>query len=96
MTSRQYFVIIVLAMPLFWRIVIGIIVAAFGFFMVWKTIMVQGWVGRIAWAEKTFGSGGTNTFLKLLGVGVVFLGVFYMTGIFGDIVTGLLSFITPD
>lgn len=72
-------------MGLFWKIVLGLIIAGFGFFMIYKTMAVQGWTGRIAWAEKHLGAGGTPSFIKLMGLFVIFLGIFVATGIIEDI-----------
>lgn len=72
-------------MSLFWRIIIGLLIMAVGFLMVWKTTGFQSITGRIAWAEEKLGGGGTNTFLKILGVLIVFLGVFTVSGIINDI-----------
>ncbi len=82
-------------MSLFWRIILGLIFVVVGFFMVYKTVMFQNITGRIAWAEEKFGGGGTNTFLKLLGVLVIFLGVFFMTGIINDIAVFFFDLLTP-
>lgn len=81
-------------MAFFWRIVLGIIVAAVGFMMIYKTTVFFGWSGRIAWAEQKLGPGGTRTFLKLFGLGLIFLGIFIMTGIINDIMSGLATFVT--
>lgn len=56
-----------------------------GFLMVWKTLALQGWVGVIDWAEQKLGPGGTNTFLKLLGVGVIFLGIAIAVNLINEI-----------
>ncbi|MBU0531166.1 MAG: hypothetical protein ABIG32_02155 [Candidatus Uhrbacteria bacterium] len=80
---------------MFWRIVIGLIIAVVGFFMIWKTTAFQGWTGRIAWAEEKLGGGGTSTFLKILGLLIIFVGVFYATGIFQDIIGWFFALLTP-
>ena len=56
------------------HIIVGLLVAAFGFLLVWKTVVFLDIVGRIDWAEERFGGGGTTTFLKLLGVLFIFIG----------------------
>ncbi len=70
--------------PIF-RILIGLVVTIVGFLMVWKTYPLQGFIGRIDWAEDKLGPGGTNPFLKLLGIVVAFIGIFIMTNIISDI-----------
>ena len=70
----------------FWiRIPLGIAIIALGIHMVWKTNPYIGLVGRIPWAEEKFGPGGTQTFLKYLGVAICFLGTFVATGLINDI-----------
>lgn len=70
--------------PIF-RILLGLVIMAVGMLIVWKSEMVFGWVGRIPFAESKFGSGGTRTFLKLIGLLVVFIGIFTITNIISDI-----------
>ncbi|MFA6132027.1 MAG: hypothetical protein WC702_03110 [Patescibacteria group bacterium] len=72
-------------MSLFWRLVLGLVVMAVGFHMVWKTLLYQEWTGVIEFAEEKLGSGGTNTFLKLIGAGVCFIGVAIATNLISDI-----------
>jgi len=73
------------------RIILGLAVVAFGFFMVWKTYDIQEFLGRSGWAEQKFGPGGTTTFYKLLGVGVAFLGMLIATNVISEILTGLVG-----
>lgn len=70
--------------PVF-RIVLGIVVALVGFLMAWKTVRILEWFGRNEWAEQTFGSGGSWTFYKLLGVSLVFVGALISTNVVSDI-----------
>jgi len=60
--------------------------------MVWKTVVFQEWTGKIEFAEEKLGSGGTNTFLKLIGAGVCFIGVAIATNLISDILTGFAGF----
>lgn len=55
------------------RIIIGLMVIFLGFFMAWKTDWFYDIVGPIDFAEKFF-SRGTHTFLKLLGILIIFIG----------------------
>lgn len=61
---------------------------AVGFHVVWKTLVYQEWVGMIDFAEEKLGPGGTNTFLKLIGAGICFIGVAIATNLISDILTG--------
>ena len=64
---------------------------AIGFFVVSKTDTFLNLFGRVEWAERKLGSGGSWTFYKLLGVGIAFLGVFIDTNIISDILTSFAS-----
>ena len=56
-----------------------------GFFMIYRTIWFFRMFGRIAWAEDKLGGGGTRFFLKILGLLIIFLGIFTISGIIDDI-----------
>ena len=71
----------------FLRILLGLIVMAVGFLFVWKNEKVFNLIGRIDFAERKLGMGGTRTFLKLLGIGIVFIGMLIMTNIISDVLT---------
>lgn len=79
-------------MSFFWRIILGFVVMAMGFLMIWKTVFFQEWTGRIEFAEEKLGSGGTNTFLKLVGAGVCFIGVAIATNLISDILNSFAGF----
>lgn len=63
------------------RIIIGLIVVVVGFFMIWKTEAFYNFAGAIDWAEQHF-SGGTKSFLKLLGVVIIITGFFIMFNLY--------------
>jgi hypothetical protein len=67
------------------RIPLGFLVMLVGMHMVFKTRLYLSWFGRIPFAEKKFGQGGTETFYKLLGVLISFIGIFIVTNIISDI-----------
>lgn len=69
------------------RILLGIVVALVGFFMTWKTVRVMEWFGRNDWAEQNLGSGGSWTFYKLIGIGLVFIGALIST----NLISGILE-----
>lgn len=73
------------------RVPLGVAIMVVGFLAVWRTEKVLVWVGQIDWAEQKFGSGGTRFFVKLLGVGVAFLGIFVATDIISDILGSLAA-----
>ncbi|HBL39994.1 TPA: hypothetical protein DDZ10_05020 [Candidatus Uhrbacteria bacterium] len=74
-----------------WRVLLGLLVIIVGFFMVWKTVVFQDFFGVNAWAERKFGSGGTNTFYKLLGVLVAFLGMLIATNLISEVMQSLVG-----
>ncbi len=78
------------------QIFIGILIIALGSLMVYKTVWFIQMIGRIAWAERTFGGGGTRLFFKLLGLIFVVIGIIIATDlserIFGSIFIKLFGF----
>ncbi|MBU0614399.1 hypothetical protein KJ766_03920 [Patescibacteria group bacterium] len=72
------------------QIIIGILIVALGALMVYKTTWFLQMIGRIYWAEKTFGGGGTRFFLKLIGIGMIFFGLIIATDLFERFFGGFL------
>ncbi|MFH1425941.1 MAG: hypothetical protein ABIG66_00720 [Candidatus Kerfeldbacteria bacterium] len=62
------------------KYVIGVIMIAFGVFVIWKTESMIRMMGKISWAEDKFGSGGTWTFWKVVGLALILLAFFIMSG----------------
>ncbi|MBI4437537.1 hypothetical protein HY631_01150 [Candidatus Uhrbacteria bacterium] len=79
--------------PLF-RIPLGLIIMVVGFLIVKKTEVFFSWFGEIPFAEKTFGTGGSRFFYKLIGVLVVFIGIAVATNVISDILTSLACTLT--
>ena len=71
------------------RVFLGIGVMVIGFLIVWKAYVMEEWFGANAWAEDKLGPGGTNTFYKLAGVGLCFLGMFIATNLISDILSSI-------
>jgi len=79
------------------HILIGFLLAGFGFLLVWKTVGFLDFVGRSDWAEEKFGPGGTQTFLKLLGVGLIMAGFIIITNLHVGVLQGLAGlFVRPQ
>jgi len=76
---------------MFTRILIGLAITFLGFLFVWKTNIFYSMLGSVPWADRTFGGGGTNTFYKLLGVGIIIVGVMVITNLFEMIVGGFIT-----
>ncbi len=72
------------------RILLGMVIGFVGFCFVWKTRFFYELLGSVPWADRTFGGGGTTTFYKLLGVGIIIIGVMIMTNLFEIIVGGFV------
>ncbi|MFH1089310.1 MAG: hypothetical protein V1716_02710 [Candidatus Uhrbacteria bacterium] len=75
-------------MSLLYRLPLGLLIIIIGFSMVWKTGAYQSWTGQIAFAEEKIGVGGTDLFLKLIGILVCFIGMAVMTNLISDILGG--------
>jgi len=74
------------------HIVLGLIMVAVGFLLVWKTEWLVENFGHINWAEEHLGAdGGTRLFYKLLGILIILVGFGTLTGIFQDILTVTLT-----
>lgn len=74
-------------MPIFWRVILGLVIIAVGFHMVWKTPFYQDFTGPIDFAERRMGFGQTSTFLKLVGALICFIGMAVVTNMISDILT---------
>lgn len=77
-------------MSIFLRIVIGLLIVGLGVLMVYKTQWFMSMMGRLPFAEKYFGGGGTRLFYKLLGVFISMIGIMVVTNTFDVIVGGFI------
>ena len=68
------------------KIIWSAVLIAAGLGLVAKTKLVKDFTGSFDFAEKWFGSGGTYTFLKLLGIAIIIGSILWLTGTFGRIV----------
>jgi uncharacterized membrane protein (DUF485 family) len=83
------------------RIIIGLIMIAAGFGMIWKTEWLVSNFGRIAFFENYLGTeGGTRLGLKLIGILVIFIGFLLVSGMYENFANTffgpLLRVITPQ
>ena len=62
------------------KYIIALFMVALGFFLIWKTDWMMRSFGRIDWAERKLGSGGSWTFYKLVGLGFIFFAFLLVTG----------------
>ena len=74
------------------KFIIGFLIVLAGFMMAWKSEWLLKNFGRVNWAEEKFPfGGGTRFFYKILGIIIIFLGLFVITGIWTDILNGLFG-----
>ncbi|MBI5654960.1 hypothetical protein HZC53_04915 [Candidatus Uhrbacteria bacterium] len=66
---------------MFTRILIGLILVAVGFVIVWKTRKFIETFGPIAWADAKLGGGGTSLMYKTIGIILIFVGFMYATNL---------------
>lgn len=78
----------------FLRVLLGLFVMIVGYFMVAKSEKVFEWFGQNEFAEKYLGYGGSRFFYKLIGILVVFIGIFIATNIISDILGGTAKVLT--
>jgi hypothetical protein len=79
---------------MFKQIFFGIIGIALGFIIIWQNrYIVDHLTGRNPWAERTFGGAGTYTLIKMIGVLIMFLSLFYATGMLERIFTSIWKLI---
>ena len=65
--------------------IISILVIALGALITIKSEKLYESLGPVDWAEQKLGAGGSRLFYKLVGIGIIFLALFYMSGILQSI-----------
>lgn len=73
------------------RIIIGLIVAVVGFFMVYRPRFFFDFLGEQAWVAKIFSVNDQELAYKIIGIIVIFIGVLIMTNIIYDLLGWALS-----
>jgi len=77
---------------IFVRILGGIAACAVGLHLVIKTEWYLENFGSIDWAEEKLGtSGGSRTFYKLIGIGIIMIGFLAATGMLGGFILGTVG-----
>ncbi|HKL17029.1 MAG TPA: hypothetical protein VJ900_01580 [Patescibacteria group bacterium] len=69
---------------------IGLIIIIAGAAFTWKSNWILKTFGRTSWAEKHLG-GGSRIFYKLMGIAIIFLGFFVISGISKSLVQGFMN-----
>ncbi len=83
-------------MNIFLRILIGILIAGVGTYMVLRTETILGFFGTVDWAERKLGGGGSRLFYKLLGIAIVFVGFMVATNLWSAFIESTLGSILPS
>jgi hypothetical protein len=78
-------------MGLFLRILIGLVIAAIGAYMVIKTRKMLEFFGPIPWADAHLGGGGTNLMYKLIGIVAIFIGFMVATNLWNAFMQATLG-----
>jgi len=78
----------------FLRIPLGILVMVIGYFVVAKSEKVFEWFGENEFAEKYLGYGASRFFYKVIGILIVFAGIFLATNVGSDILGGVARVLT--
>ncbi len=73
------------------RILIGLVIVALGWLLVWKTDWFMSIMGYVDWAEKWLGGGGTRLFYKLLGTLIIVIGLMVMTNLFNSFAASVIG-----
>lgn len=77
------------------RFFVGILIAAFGTLMIFKTEPIYDFVGRIPTAEKYLGSGGSRLFIKLIGIIIIFGGLMWGLGLWEGFLQATIGSLFP-
>ena len=73
------------------RILIGLVLVAVGFLIVWKTRSFIEAFGTSAWAETKLGGGGTSLMYKGIGILVIFIGFMWATNLWSKFLNATLG-----
>jgi hypothetical protein len=82
-------------MNIFFRILIGLLIAGVGTYFVLRTQTILGFFGPVAWAEAKLGGGGTRLFYKLIGLVLIFTGFMVATNLWGAFLEATLGSLFP-
>lgn len=73
------------------RYILGLIGVGVGFLVIWKSEWILVNFGRVDWAEEKFGMGGTRTFYKLIGLGIIIISFLYMGRVGGGLILRIFA-----
>lgn len=75
------------------KFLVFLVLVGVGLLFVLKTDGLVGVTGRVGWAERNLGNGGTFSLYKLIGLLLIVIGMLYVTGLFDRMFRGILTFI---
>lgn len=73
------------------RILIGLVLVAVGFLIVWKTRAIIDAFGTSSWAEVKLGGGGTSLMYKGIGIVIIFVGFLWATNLWSNFLNATLG-----
>ncbi len=73
------------------RIIIGLILVAIGFVIVWKTRKFIDTFGSIPWADAKLGGGGTSLMYKFIGIILIMAGFMWATNLWDAFINATLG-----
>lgn len=73
------------------RILIGLVLVAVGFIIVWKTRKFIESFGSIAWADQHLGGGGTAIMYKGIGIVFILVGFLWATNLWNAFLSATLG-----
>ena len=73
------------------RILVGLVLVALGFLVVWKTHAIIDAFGTSSWADSHLGGGGTSIMYKSIGIIVILVGFMYATNLWGAFLQATLG-----
>ena len=77
------------------RYVFTFLLIIFSALLVIKTEFFYSMTGAMEWPEQHIGPGGTRTFIKIIGIILFFMALFYLTGGLGDVGHAVLTPTVP-
>ena len=83
--------IYIVKISMFGRVILGIIGVLVGLALIKYREPIQKITGPMEWGEKLFGSGGTFTFLVLVGSLTVIISILHIFGFIGPLLTDLFG-----
>lgn len=73
------------------RLFLTLLGIGFSSLLIIKTEFFYGLTGPMDWPEQHIGPGGTRTFIKIVGIILIFVSLYYLTGGLGDVGHAVLT-----